>query len=67
LGGAAVVAVGPEGGFEPAEVALLEQTGFRRARVPGNILRFETAAIVGIALARAALDLTVTRTPSSEP
>jgi 16S rRNA (uracil1498-N3)-methyltransferase len=67
LGGAAVVAVGPEGGFEPAEVALLEDTGFRRARVPGNILRFETAAIVGIALARAALDLTVTRTPSSEP
>jgi 16S rRNA (uracil1498-N3)-methyltransferase len=67
LGTSAVVAVGPEGGFEPAEVALLEDSGFRRARLPGNILRFETAAIVGIALARAALDLTATRTPSSTP
>jgi 16S rRNA (uracil1498-N3)-methyltransferase len=67
LGASAVVAVGPEGGFEPAEVALLEETGFRRARLPGNILRFETAAIVGIALTRAALDLTATRTPRSEP
>jgi 16S rRNA (uracil1498-N3)-methyltransferase len=50
------VAVGPEGGIEPRELAELEAAGFRRARLPGNILRFETAAIVGVALVRASVD-----------
>lgn len=54
--GAAVVVVGPEGGFEPGELADLVGAGFRRVRLPGNILRFETAAIVGVAFVRAALD-----------
>jgi 16S rRNA (uracil1498-N3)-methyltransferase len=54
LSGPVVLAVGPEGGIEPDELAQLDAAGFRRARVPGNILRFETAAIVGVALARAA-------------
>ena len=35
----------------PAEAA-----GFRRARLPGNILRFETAGAVGVAFARALLE-----------
>jgi 16S rRNA (uracil1498-N3)-methyltransferase len=64
------IAVGPEGGFEPAELAALDEAGFRRACVPGNILRFETAAIVGVALARARVDAaspSATATPSEEP
>jgi len=56
LGTAACIAAGPEGGIEPGELAALDAAGFHRARLPGNILRFETAAIVGVALARAAID-----------
>jgi 16S rRNA (uracil1498-N3)-methyltransferase len=55
-GAPVVLAVGPEGGMEPREIEDLEAAGFRRARLPGNILRFETAAIVGVALARASAD-----------
>lgn len=50
------LAIGPEGGFEPAEVEMLVAAGFRRAALPGNILRFETAGVVGLALARALVD-----------
>ena len=39
--------------------------GFRRARLPGNILRFETAAIVGVALARASADRVAPRTTTA--
>jgi 16S rRNA (uracil1498-N3)-methyltransferase len=53
---AVTVAVGPEGGLEPDELADLDAAGFRRARLPGNILRFETAGVVGVAFARALLD-----------
>ncbi len=53
---AVTLALGPEGGLEPDEVALLERADFRRARLPGNILRFETAGVVGVAFARAALE-----------
>jgi 16S rRNA (uracil1498-N3)-methyltransferase len=60
------VAVGPEGGLESGEIEDLEAAGFRRARLPGNILRFETAAIVGVALARASADR-VTRATNPEP
>lgn len=60
------VAVGPEGGIEPAERAELEAVGFHRVRLPGNILRFETAAIVGAALARALTDRAA-RTVTSDP
>ncbi|MBX3132821.1 MAG: RsmE family RNA methyltransferase [Gemmatimonadaceae bacterium] len=49
------VAVGPEGGFEPAERAALEAAGFRPAALGPNVLRFETAAVAAIAVARAAL------------
>ena len=53
---AVTLAVGPEGGFEPAELAMLDAAGFRRAALPGNILRFETAGVVGLALARLLAD-----------
>lgn len=50
------LALGPEGGLEPDELAVLEAAGFRRARLPGNILRFETAGAVGVAFARARIE-----------
>lgn len=51
------IAVGPEGGFEDAEVAALTRAGFHPVSIGGSILRFETAAIAGVAAVRAALDL----------
>jgi 16S rRNA (uracil1498-N3)-methyltransferase len=54
--GAVTLALGPEGGLEPDELALLDAAGFRRARLPGNILRFETAGVVGVAFARALVE-----------
>lgn len=56
LGTAVTLALGPEGGLEAEELAAAEAAGFRRARLPGNILRFETAGAVGVAFARALLD-----------
>ena len=53
---AITLAVGPEGGFEPAEVELLVNAGFRAASLGATVMRFETAAIAGVAAARAALD-----------
>jgi 16S rRNA (uracil1498-N3)-methyltransferase len=50
------VVVGPEGGLEPGELEALRAAGFRPAALPGNILRFETAAIVAAALARALVE-----------
>lgn len=47
-----VIAVGPEGGLEPDEVMLLQQAGFRPASLGPTILRFETAAVAALALAR---------------
>jgi 16S rRNA (uracil1498-N3)-methyltransferase len=52
-GQAVTVAVGPEGGFEPEELEALRSGGFRPIALPGNILRFETAAVVAAAFARA--------------
>ena len=53
---AAVVALGPEGGLESGEVEQLSAAGFRRVRLPGNVLRFETAGVVGVAFARALVE-----------
>ena len=47
-----VVAVGPEGGLEPDETAHLIAAGFRRASLGPSIVRFETAAIAAVAVAR---------------
>ncbi len=49
------IAVGPEGGIEPDELAALERAGFRRAALGDTILRFETAAVAGLAMARTVL------------
>ena len=46
-------AVGPEGGLEPDERRVLLSRGFRPVRLADNILRFETAAVAALAVARA--------------
>jgi 16S rRNA (uracil1498-N3)-methyltransferase len=57
------VAVGPEGGVEPAERELLLAAGFLPVKVAPLTLRFETAAIAGLTLARAAVSRTAAETP----
>ena len=52
------IAIGPEGGIEPDEMESLERAGFHRASVGSTILRFETAAIVALGIARAFLPAT---------
>ena len=49
------LAVGPEGGFEPEELELLRDRGWTTASLGGVTLRFETAAIGAVAVARAQL------------
>lgn len=50
--------VGPEGGWSDGEVALLDGAGFRPASLGSLVLRFETAAIAGLAVvAQHVLDL----------
>lgn len=51
------IAVGPEGGLESSELAALEAAGFARVSLGLNILRFETAALAGLAAVRATLEL----------
>lgn len=46
-----VVALGPEGGLDASEGALLQMNGFSPVSLGQNILRAETAAIVAIAMA----------------
>ncbi|HJX01257.1 MAG TPA: RsmE family RNA methyltransferase [Terriglobales bacterium] len=45
------LAVGPEGGWTEVELSLLNQSGWSAASLGRNILRAETAAIVGLAIA----------------
>lgn len=45
--------LGPEGGIEPDELQLLAAAGWRSVRLASTTLRFETAAIAAIAIARA--------------
>ena len=45
-------AVGPEGGFAPAEEALFREHGFHAAGLPGGILRVDTAAVAALTAAR---------------
>ena len=47
------IAVGPEGGFEPAELELADRLGWRATSVSASTLRFETAVIAGAAIVRA--------------
>jgi 16S rRNA (uracil1498-N3)-methyltransferase len=48
--GLSICAVGPSGGFAPAEAGLLESSGFARIRLAGGRLRAETAAVSWCAL-----------------
>lgn len=45
-------AVGPEGGFSPAEAALLGARGFVPVGLPGGVLRVDTAAVAALTAAR---------------
>jgi 16S rRNA (uracil1498-N3)-methyltransferase len=67
LGQPLVIAVGPEGGLEQDELAALEGAGFRRASLGPTILRFETAGLAALAIARTALGPTGAVDPSTEP
>lgn len=49
------IAVGPEGGIESDELAALEAAGFVRASLGSTILRFETAAVAALSMARTAI------------
>jgi 16S rRNA (uracil1498-N3)-methyltransferase len=53
-----VIACGPEGGLESAERVAFDESGWRAASLGTNVLRFETAGIAGLALARALLRAT---------
>lgn len=44
------LAIGPEGGFDPAEEASLAASGAFRARLGGHVLRLETAAEAALAV-----------------
>jgi 16S rRNA (uracil1498-N3)-methyltransferase len=49
------LAVGPEGGVEPEERDLFVAAGWVPVALGANILRFETAGVAALAVARAAL------------
>ncbi len=51
-----LIACGPEGDFDPAEIARAERAGFRFAGLGPNRLRSETAAIAALSIAAATLD-----------
>jgi len=51
------IAVGPEGGPDDDELVSLENAGFVPASLGESILRFETAALVALAIVRATLAL----------
>jgi 16S rRNA (uracil1498-N3)-methyltransferase len=49
------IAVGPEGGLERDELEQLRDARFRSVSLGANVLRFETAVVAALAIARAAL------------
>ena len=55
ISGTITVAVGPEGGVEPDERAALVEAGWTPVSLGTTILRFETAGVAALAIARAAL------------
>ncbi|MGA9060867.1 MAG: RsmE family RNA methyltransferase [Terracidiphilus sp.] len=50
------IAIGPEGGWAPAEDALFDANGWRAASLGPRILRAETAAIAALAVAASCLE-----------
>ena len=55
--GPVTIVTGPEGGLEDTERDLLVGAGFVRASLAATILRFETAAVAGLAVFRAMTQL----------
>jgi 16S rRNA (uracil1498-N3)-methyltransferase len=53
------LAIGPEGGWTPDELQMFGQTGWMAASLGETILRAETAAIVGLAIAQAEMSYSV--------
>jgi 16S rRNA (uracil1498-N3)-methyltransferase len=47
--GSMALAIGPEGGFDPHEIAAFERAGWQRLRLGARVLRTETAGIAAIA------------------
>lgn len=58
--GSVAIVLGPEGGIEPDELELIVARGWRSVRVAPTTLRFETAAIAAVSIARA---ITLTQEP----
>lgn len=52
-GDAITIVVGPEGGIEEDEMARFLDAGFAKAAIGATILRFETAAVAGLAVVQA--------------
>ena len=50
------IAIGPEGGWSPAEEALFNANGWRAATLGPRILRAETAAIAALAVVASLLE-----------
>lgn len=57
-----VIVLGPEGGLESDEMDALDAAGFRRVSLGSTILRFETAGVAALAIARTALSSPVLTT-----
>lgn len=47
------IVLGPEGGLEPSELDAFATAGFRTANLGTSLLRFETAGVAALAIARA--------------
>jgi 16S rRNA (uracil1498-N3)-methyltransferase len=58
-----VIALGPEGGLADDERQQMIDGGFTPVRIAPAILRFETAGVGALAIARAIADVSVSRIP----
>jgi 16S rRNA (uracil1498-N3)-methyltransferase len=69
VNGPVIVAIGPEGGFDSKERDEMIEAGFIPASLAGSTLRFETAGIAALSIARAMLSAgskVITSTPHAD-